>query len=319
MGAGRVNERTQMIEVSESHAGDRQQALELLYAHLAPNERQSAIEELLAAVADEQYSLDGLLTARLHGQLVGVMLTIAQADSTLFLWPPVVSETESGDSVADSLLTSIRKRIDASEHWIGQCLLDPSETSHREALSRNGFPWLTDLVFMQKILDDSSPEHCGVNFETIPFELEINRDHFAQVLGETYLNSQDCPEINGLRTGSEALQSHMAAGRFRPELWKIYRVNGQDVGVLLLSEHPDQKACEVVYMGIAENARGKGLGRAMLVSGLNDARKTSAESVLLAVDSRNHSAKRIYDELNFLSVGVRSVHCRIRQQIGPQK
>ena len=78
--------------------------------------------------------------------------------------------------------------------------------------------------------------------------------------------------------------------------------------MLLMNDHPAQDAWEVVYMGVAADARGCGYGRAMLIDGLHAAQNAGRQSILLAVDAQNAPANRIYAELGFIEVASRAVH-----------
>jgi ribosomal protein S18 acetylase RimI-like enzyme len=106
------------------------------------------------------------------------------------------------------------------------------------------------------------------------------------------------------------LESHRLSGGFDPARWKIYRHDGVDAGLLLMNDHPDQNAWEVVYLGVVPSCRGLGVGRTMLQAGLSEAKLAGRDSVLLAVDRRNRYARKLYDDLGFVEMGVRAVHVR---------
>jgi ribosomal protein S18 acetylase RimI-like enzyme len=122
------------------------------------------------------------------------------------------------------------------------------------------------------------------------------------------VKTRDCPELEGTRTGEQALVSHQMSGEFDPTRWKLYRWNDQDAGVLLMNDHPDQSSWEVVYLGVAHDCRGHDLGRRMLYQGLVATRAAQGASVLLAVDCRNEYAGKLYDELGFVECDRRAVH-----------
>ena len=132
------------------------------------------------------------------------------------------------------------------------------------------------------------------------------------VLAKTYRGTLDCPELNEVRDAQQSLANHEATGSFSPDMWRLYRHDGDDVGVLLMVERPEQQAWEVVYLGVIETARRRGLARAMLVDGLQAARDAGAERLLLAADARNAPAIQLYQSLGFRLKSVRAAHVRLR-------
>ena len=295
-------------------------ALALLFDRFPKIEQDALVAEVLDQSSLGELSLDGLLVAEVNGQPVGAGLFVSQPDGTVFVWPPVVPEhvtidgVADADSVTDAILQNVCRHLDTSEACIGQCLLDPDQSDDRETMTRNGFSHLADLIFMQRTLIDPLPPRSDIPFHTVTFDPAQNRDRFAQVLERTYDGTLDCPDFNERRTGDEALDSHQLVGRFDPARWKLFRVDDTDIGVLLLSEHPDQNACEVVYMGVVPEARGRGYGRGMLLTALYEAREAPSESVILAVDSQNTYARRLYEEMDFIEASVKAVHVRTSER-----
>ena len=98
------------------------------------------------------------------------------------------------------------------------------------------------------------------------------------------------------------------SGEFDPSRWLLFRSRQRDAGVLLLNDHPQQDAWELVYLGVAPDCRGQGIGRAMLAHGLDMARAAKRACVLLAVDCRNEYASKVYDDLGFLESDRKAVH-----------
>jgi GNAT superfamily N-acetyltransferase len=293
----------------------RTSVLRTLLKAAADSHARGAIAALLEAAARGTLPLDGLLVAGEADRPLGAALYVPQPDGSAFVWPPIVLPATDAETVADALLTDLRARLDALGVWLGQCLLETGNAEDRTRLARNEFTHLADLVYLEKTLARPRPAP-GTELETILFDPVANADRFASALERTYAGTLDCPGLTGLRTAAEALESHKLAGQFDPAWWRIFRVADEDAGVLLLNDHPEQNAWEVVYLGVVPEARGRGLGRAMLLSGLADARAAGRGSVLLAVDSRNKYARRIYSELGFVELGTRSAFVRISRTRG---
>lgn len=305
-----------MITVIAAAPDRRDAALSLLFSRRTAEERARCTDDVLAAERRGELCLDGLLLAEVDGQEVGAAFSALQPDGTGMVWPPVVAGPVSVDDVSDALLQRICRDLDAAGARMGQCIVELDETGERQALVRNGFVHFVNLCFLERSLDDPLPPPPDVEFETVPFVPSANTERFADVLERTYADTLDCPQLNGSRSGAESLESHRTAGEFDPSRWKIYRAAQADVGVLLLSDHPEQDAWEVVYVGVVPEARGKGIGRAMLLSGLYEARAAGRRAVMLAVDSGNKYARNIYADLGFQDVAVRAVHVRMRPRFG---
>ena len=301
-----------MVRTSFVSADRQREALGVFFSDSpSDDERRQRVAGALAAARSGELPLDGLLLAERDERNVGAALMVSQPDGTTFVWPPVVTDRQAAEEVADSLLQAIRDRVDHDPNcWIAQCLIEPDRIVDRQRLTRNGFCHLVDLVFMQRPLDEPVPEESNVKFEVETFEAVRNGERFTDVIRRSYEGSLDCPELNGRRSAEEALRSHQAGSPFRPALWKLYRVSGRDVGVVLMAPHEDQSAWELVYMGVVPEARGRGYGRAMLVAALQEARAAKVENFFLSVDRRNHYARHLYQRLGFVEVAQRCVHAR---------
>jgi len=306
-----------MLTVTAAQSSQQSWALSLLFSQSSDVERVEQISEWLESARCRAVSLDGLLTTVGEGDLAGVVFYVLQADRSAVIWPPRVQPKTDArrDELCDALLQEVGRRIDVADVWLGQCIVKPEATTDRSALNRNGFQHLADLFYLQRPLNEPLAEPPEIAFETLMYS-SSNRQRFARILEETYIGTLDCPDFHGLRSGAEALESHRTSGEFDASRWKIYCIGGCDVGVLLLNDHPQQNAWEVVYTGVVPQARGQGYGRAILIAGLNEAQAAGRATVVLAVDSKNIYANKVYSELGFLELTRRSVHVRRRFSSG---
>jgi GNAT superfamily N-acetyltransferase len=307
------------ITVTSARRDQRPQALALLYSRHSPGERAARIDDAFEAARRGELPLDGLLVACDGQRIAGVLLAVfpTHPGGTAFIWPPVLSgDMADCDTVADALLREASRRIEETGAALGQCLLERSEQSERSLLTRNGFLHAADLLYMERELN-RSVSSAELVLEGVPFDEPSNANRFAAILERTYIGTRDCPVLSGKRTGREALESHRQTGVFDPQLWNIYRAAGRDIGVLLLAEHPDEDAWEIVYLGVVPEERGRSYGRALAIQALRCAKKAGRARVLLAVDADNHFARRIYDELGFRVVDTRSVFLRFPERRSP--
>jgi ribosomal protein S18 acetylase RimI-like enzyme len=85
----------------------------------------------------------------------------------------------------------------------------------------------------------------------------------------------------------------------------VVKLHGQVAGCLLLSEIPARHGLELVYLGIAPFARGRGLGRGLMQRVLAIASRRHFEVTTLAVDAANTPAVRLYRRCGYTSVAQR--------------
>jgi ribosomal protein S18 acetylase RimI-like enzyme len=303
-----------MIDIVPAVDEEYETALALLFDRLPADQQQASIADVLKALRRGRITLHGLLTARVEGAISGAILYIMQADRTAFVWPPATSGAGSMSATEDALLREVIRRIEMADAWIGQCLIDRHWRQERATLERNGFSHLTDLRFLVRRLDEAPGKPAGAaaeaaeTLETVVYQPGVNDSRFARLIEQTYRETRDCPELEGTRTGEQALVSHRMSGDFDPSRWRLFRWRARDAGVLLMNDHPEQAAWEVVYLGVARDCRGNGLGRRMLAEGLSAARAAQRSAVLLAVDCRNEYAGKVYDDLGFVETDRRAVH-----------
>jgi ribosomal protein S18 acetylase RimI-like enzyme len=303
-----------MIRVAPAAPQDYESALDLLFDRLSPDERRISVKDVLRSLTGGRIIRHGLLAAWNDQKLVGSVLYAIQRDRTAFVWPPRIRNGETDPRLADALVGGLRAGVDSAGAWIVQALLDPAAHDDADALDRNGFKYLTDLRFLVHMLggDATQPpqveESPGGDVEVITYQPEIHDDRFARLLEQTYVGTRDCPEVGGRRSGADALLSHRMSGDFDPSRWKLYRAAGKDAGILLLNAHPEHSAWEVVYVGVAHDSRGLGLGRRMVADALWAAQSAGQTALLLAVDSRNDYASKVYDDLGFVETDRKGVH-----------
>ncbi|MFT5326639.1 MAG: hypothetical protein ACI8P0_004516, partial [Planctomycetaceae bacterium] len=242
-----------MIEITRAGTS-LDEALRLQLQVFSEDDRLARIEQLLDSEKRQIVSLDNCLICRKGSRLVGVLLLVNQSDGTVYVWP---AETLGGLHPQDdaeirrALYQEAAHVVDAPENWIGQSLLETDQDEQSHELAENGFPRLTDLVFMNRPV---SPDTVVANqgeasnaevWISEPFDEASNGADFANLVEQTYESTCDCPELNGSRDGWESLESHRQSGSHSPDLWRLFRHEGQPAALLLLTEHPPEAVWEV--------------------------------------------------------------------------
>jgi ribosomal protein S18 acetylase RimI-like enzyme len=99
----------------------------------------------------------------------------------------------------------------------------------------------------------------------------------------------------------------MAQGKFHPECWWLVFEEAQPVGVTMLVEMPDAMTWELAYVGLIPEARGRGLGRTMMLHAMHALLAHPTIALTLAVDARNVPARRLYESLGFIEIEFQDV------------
>jgi len=181
-----------------------------------------------------------------------------------------------------------------------QSLIHPEAADQlAPALERAGFEPLATLSYMRRPIE---PEEAQGEPDTPPgltwqHYSRLRHRKFADVIARTYIESLDCPGLAGLRTVDDSIDTHKHTGRFTPRAWHLVSDDGHPVGVAMVN---DLKARgELVYLGVAPEARCRGLGRTLLARAIRDTARMGLRRIGLAVDVTNTPAMRLYATAHF--------------------
>lgn len=202
-----------------------------------------------------------------------------------------------------SIIHHAAEQIAQTDVHLAQALLDPTSQLDRDMFRAGNFSELAYLSYMQRPVPRST-RSLEVTFpENITLKQydESLQQQLISILEATYQDTLDCPALRGLRQTQDILRGHQSTGEFDPELWTLLYVNDTPAGALLLNPSPQQDSVELVYLGLAPQARGKGLGRSLLRHGLAKVAGRH-RTITLAVDEQNHPALALYRAEKFRSV-----------------
>ena len=285
-------------------------ALALIYIRMHEGARGRQVADALGAADRGEVDLAGLWVARRKGRLVGAMLTQAMAGRAAAVWAPEVVSGWGRAELAAGLVRAALDDLQARGFRIAQALLDDSAPARAAGdLARGGLPRVAELASMRRRVDAPiAVDPAGPRLDWRPYGPDTDAE-FRELLERTYVGSLDMPELDGHRSLDDVLAGHRAAGRFDPGRWQVGRLPGsaRASAVLLLSAVPDRTSWEVAYLGLAPEARGRGLGRAILARAVELARP-HATDLELAVDTRNAPACKLYRGAGFKPFDRRAVH-----------
>lgn len=268
-------------------------------------ERERAVD-LIAAAESGRHDLRGLWIAVSPAGLADVVWWMPQPDDVALVWLAPDMSTVEGRT---GLLAHVSAEMDAKGVPLSQVLIERRDDPAVGSLETAGYVHGATLAFWGRTVEPA--EFVGV--EALPglrFQPGKNDALFADVLGQTYIDSLDIPDFTPHRTPEQALACHRAAEGARPELWNVYQSGAETVGILLLADHPDHDAIELQYFGIVPKHRGQGWGRRLLSTALKTAAELGRSSVFLAADITNHFAIDGYTRMGFSELSRRDVWWR---------
>lgn len=254
-------------------------------------------QELIRQAVAGKVGLDRLLVAQRDTRVVGAIWANLLGGHAASVWAPQLVDGEP-ESTSGVLLQALeRKLIDDGVEMV-QSLLSRSDIQRAERLSQCGFRPLAELEYLVCAATDfpDAPPTCS--FALAPYDQGC-RSRLTKVVELTYVDTMDCPALNGLRRTDDVLDGYERTDA--SECWQLVRYQGEDVGCLLLADCFDQDHVELVYMGLVPSVRGRGWGRLLVQHVQWFAREQGRSRVVLAVDADNHPALDIYASTGFVS------------------
>jgi len=297
-------------------------------------ERREAAQRLIASAPEHGIDLDlmwgvvveppspsngGKPRQRARQQVRQVVLAVLGTGRTAMLFlsnPGPTRSLGSSETQTRELSASIQaalfglQALAPEQVALAQTLVEPEQTwAHRVCID-GGMISVGRLDYMRKpvtqvdlnaFVQPAWPEGIEVRpIRTLsPDTPNSDRRALIAALDGSYLDTLDCPELCGMRSMDDVVDSHMATGDFDPTRWHLIFKDGHPAGCCLLTHCPENHSVELVYLGIAPMARGLGLGRAVLDYAIGRLGNLAISEITCAVDDRNAPAIRIYESLGF--------------------
>ena len=257
-------------------------------------EERAATWRMIRDAAQSDPATVALLAARQDGHLIGAALAHIVPGRAAVVWPPqFATQGAAAGSVGTKILSLLSAELGQRGALAAQVILPCKDAVQAARLQTSGFWRAADLLYLAAeaaCFPTDPPE--------LPFQLESFQDHQTQRLIElidrTYAGTLDCPRIDGMRSTADVVAGHRAVGDFRPERWQFARLDGHDIGCLLVNVHGEIKHAELVYLGLVSEVRGRGFGRLLSQRALWLARQSQCDRLVLAVDAANAPAIAAY-------------------------
>jgi mycothiol synthase len=286
-----------------------QRADALRHLHLSPTQ----VSQLLKNHRDGLLNMDGLFHAIRSGSLVGAVWGQILPGRMGYSWPARVLANEAAET-ANQLQRRAEQFLDASQVALCQSVVEDRDGPLARQLSRVGYRHLTDLDFLVAApnrtpsqLNTYQPNTAELDYEIVT---RTTRSRLKQIIQQTYRQTLDCPELDQLRDIDDVLEGYQRTGTHRPDWWLIATCGGEDLGCLLMADHPNVDQCELVYMGLVPEKRGHGWGLQIARKAQQLAAEAGRPRLTLAVDQTNWPALALYEAAGFEKWTARSILIR---------
>ncbi len=281
---------------------------EALLALLQPGSGRAMVSRFEQYASEHGIGLDWIWACRdAHGNLESSVLCVPSAGRTAMVF---LSSVRSPSQVHQraALLEHALAYLKEQDVDLAQSLLPCDDQLGHEAHVNGGLLPLTTLLYMERSLArpfKSPPVPDGI--ELIPWTESMD-ETLGCILDATYEDTLDCPGLCGLRRTEDIILGHKSCGRQDPGGWILARIDGAFAGAILVNHSRNDDNVELVYIGLAPAARGRGLGAFLLQTLLARYSGSSFRRMTLAVDTKNLPAIQIYEALGFRGTGHRNAY-----------
>ena len=230
-----------------------------------------------------------------EGRIRQTVLAVTNPGRTAMIFATPPAHRDETASIG-ALISHVSEAVLKQGTAVAQVLLDPSEVLLRQAFLCGGFEDLARLSYLERRIPGrrQRPSYAFPEQVTLASAAECDEAELLRALEASYIDTLDCPGLRGLRKTEDILRGHRTTGEYDPGLWWVMRQEGQPAGILLLNPAAAHRGIELVYLGLAPEARGRGLGRMLLRFGLAQLVRRDERMINLAVDERNEPAMRLY-------------------------
>ena len=264
-------------------------------------QRQAIADALAGSARDDFVCVRALCGSTLAGAALAQQLP----GRTAAVYGPQVIDSAAA-ALAMQLLMAVEEAIRRAGTRLAQSLLGIDQFREQRRLVDSGYVNAATLLYMvcDMAAFPAAPPEISLVLEPVTAELEARLNC---VIESSYQDTLDCPLLNGLRTTDDVLEGYRAVGVYRPELWLLAQRGDEDVGCLLLADHPQLDNLELVYVGLTPALRGQGLGLVLTRQAQWLARQLGRRRMVLAVDAANAPAIALYEQAGFLGFDQRLV------------
>jgi GNAT superfamily N-acetyltransferase len=297
------------VEISNPDAGEFEETLRFAFGHLPDNELTIRINLILEQYHSGILNLEGIFQAKTNSQRIGVLFSQLRIDQTVLLWVPVMR-----DGFSISLFFEPFRQFCYEKKAIAVLALADLGQQFDEAtlISVGKFELLSDLIYLvfpvTSIVEDTEmlPDLQFLPMSYFPNDMF---DSMAELVHATYRNTRDFPQLMQIMPVRQVLYTYQSGQIFLPELWFFVRRENRNIGVLLMTDQPEEQI-ELTYMGLIEEVRGLGFSKEIVRYAKRIAHLRKRLFLLTSVDEQNAPALKTYLSQGFAAWDRKSVYAK---------
>ncbi|MDR1270535.1 MAG: GNAT family N-acetyltransferase [Planctomycetaceae bacterium] len=301
------------VEISNPDTGELEETLRFAFGHLPENELVIRINSILEQYRSGMLSLEGIFQAKIHGQRIGVLFSQLRIDQTVLSWVPVMRD---GFSIA-SFFEPLQQFCNRKQAIAVLALADIGQQFDETILLSVGkFELLSDLIHLVFFVSETTENSDFVEeLQFIPMNhfSEDVFDEMAELVHATYRNTRDFPQLMQIAPVKQVLHTYQSGQIFLPELWFFVQKENRNIGVLLMTDQPEEQI-ELTYMGLIEEMRGLGFSKEIVRYAKRIAGFRKRLFLLTSVDEQNVAALKTYLSQGFSAWDRKGVYAKFLKQ-----
>jgi GNAT superfamily N-acetyltransferase len=304
-----LTDSTSPLQCRPARAEEVQAALRMILGSGGRAADNQQIIDFLTFARHRGIDLNELWVGERSGAILWAAVPILSPGRTMLLFTPADPPTPGALEAVGMIADAICQRFMTRNVQLAQALLDPGDEVSRRIFESRQFARMAELIYLHAAIKRPLPPPPLGPQWTLHHYSPQTHHLFASAILASYRNSLDCPGLNGVRSMEDIIAGHKSSGDFNPEHWYVLcsrdEASGQEIahGVLLLTRLPRGDAAELVYLGLAPQARGRGLGEWMMRQAFTTAASMGVGRLSLAVDSTNSPALKLYYRFGMARMG----------------
>lgn len=288
------------------------EALSLVLGELPPSQRREIATVLLQVDDPPELANEALYIVQRDGRIYAAAWGQRQSGNIAVFWPPRFAGP-ADPIIANRLAEQVVQKLDETAIEMTQLLIAPGDEDIAAVVRIVHFRQLAQLRYLTCETARFPLERPKSELEFVTYNGTM-RGRLKRLIERSYEQTLDCTDLNDVRDVDNVITGYQATGVYQPGNWHIARAGGDDVGILLLADHPNAKHWELMYMGLVPEVRGRGWGRQIAQHAQWLAGRAGVERIVLAVDSANEPAVKMYQSTGFEMWDARDVYVRFPPQ-----
>jgi GNAT superfamily N-acetyltransferase len=301
------------VKISNPDAEELEETLRFAFGHLPENELTIRTHSILEQYHSGTLSLEGIFQAKIRGQRIGVLFSQLRIDQTVLLWVPAMRD---GFSIS-LFFEPFQQFCCKSKAAVVLALVDRGQQFDEATLISVGkFELLSDLIYLVSPVTKTEEDADLLSeLQFLPMSQfpDDMFDQMAELVHATYRNTRDFPQLMQIAPVRQVLYTYQAGQIFLPELWFFVRKENRNIGVLLMTDQPEEQI-ELTYMGLIEEVRGFGFSKEIVRYAKRIAQLRKRLFLLTSVDEQNKAALQTYLSQGFAAWDRKSVYARFLKQ-----